>query len=79
MSAPVNTISAERGVIRVDEFYTFDALMLRMPEKTDREAIRKLVKEKALAPHRIGKFTWFLGAEIIAASRVGIDDSDFNE
>lgn len=76
---PVNPSFPERGVLRADEFYTFDALMTRLPEGTAREAIRRLVKEKALAVYRIGKFTWFYGAEVIAASRVGGDDSDFEE
>ena len=72
----VNSIplTPERGVIRADEFYTYDQLMARLPERTSREAIRKLVREKALPVHDIGGFSWFFGLEVIHASRVSSDD-----
>lgn len=61
--------SPERGVLRADEFYTYEALMRRLPEKTSEDAIRRLISTKSLPVHRIGGFRWFFGAELIAASR----------
>lgn len=64
----------ERGVLRADEFYTYEALMRRLPEKTSEDAIRRLVSSRSLPVHKIGGFRWFFGAEIIAASRDTPDD-----
>jgi len=66
--------NSPRMPLRADEFLTFDELMERLPPKTTREAIRKLVKERGLKVHRIGLHRMFWVQEVIVASAVGGDD-----
>jgi hypothetical protein len=60
--------------LRPDDFLTYDELLMVLPPKTTKDAIRKLVKERGLPVHRIGMHRMFLGSEVIAASTVGGDD-----
>lgn len=57
--------------LRADEFLSFEQLMKRLPKPINRDAIRKLVKERGLPVHRIGKHCMFYVREVIAASAVG--------
>lgn len=63
-----------RGPLREDEFLPFEILMARLPDGTNRDAIRKLFRERGLPRHRIGKTTYISVRELIAASAIGGDE-----
>lgn len=54
--------------LRPDDFVTYDELLMLLPQPMNKDAIRKLVREKRLPVHKIGMHRMFLGAEVIAAS-----------
>ena len=63
--------SGQRRPLLADEFLSFEELMERLPGNTNRDAIRRLVKERGLPVHKIGKHRMFYVRELIAASAVG--------
>lgn len=71
----------ERAPLRDYEFLTFEELMERLPRPINREAIRKLIRERSLPVHRIGKHCMFYVREVIIASAVGAigDDDDLGD
>lgn len=70
------TTPRKREPLRDYEFLTFEELMERLPENVNRDAIRKLVRERGLQVHRIGRHRMFYVREVIVASTVGTTDDD---
>jgi hypothetical protein len=62
--------------LRPDDFVTYDELLTLLPQPMNKDAIRKLVKEKRLPVHKIGMHRMFLGAEVIACSVIDTVEDD---